>query len=186
MNWFKTTKKINKCLENLTDRWSAPICYTSPAIKIIYATGLMNKLVAFLVSKKAFQIHLVILIRLLQFVERWLKKSSGRYKTNIFDIFFCLGNQRVRTSKVTRTVCAVYEENATGKKYGTKIVFSFQRGHFDINHFPCSGTPFDFDEDRLYALIRENPRQSTRELSNMMNCDQSTIVRHLHSTKKLI
>ena len=33
----------------------------------------------------------------------------------------------------------------------------------------------------LSTLIHNNPRQCTRELANVMNCDHSTIVRHLQS-----
>ena len=42
-----------------------------------------------------------------------------------------------------------------------------------------------FDEDRLNTLIRNDPRQCTREMANVMNCDHSTIVRHLHSMVKV-
>ena len=40
-----------------------------------------------------------------------------------------------------------------------------------------SGRPSGFDEDRLNTLIHNDPRQCTRELANVMNCNQSTIVR---------
>ena len=38
------------------------------------------------------------------------------------------------------------------------------------------GRPSGFDEDRLNTLIHNDPRQCTRELANVMNCDYSTIV----------
>ena len=41
--------------------------------------------------------------------------------------------------------------------------------------------PSGYDEDHLNTLFHNNPRQFTRYLANVMNCDHSTIVRHLHS-----
>ena len=40
-------------------------------------------------------------------------------------------------------------------------------------------------KDALNTLIHNDPRQCTRELTNVMNCDHSTIVRHLHSMGKV-
>ena len=37
----------------------------------------------------------------------------------------------------------------------------------------------------LNILIHNDSRQCTRELANVMNCDHSTIVRHLHSMDKV-
>ena len=55
---------------------------------------------------------------------------------------------------------------------------------FDINDTPCSGRPSGFDEDRLNTLIHHVPCQCTGEVSDVMNCDHSTIVRHLNSNDK--
>ena len=57
----------------------------------------------------------------------------------------------------------------------------FKEGRFDNSDTPHSGKPSGFDEDRLNTLIHNDPRQCTRELANVMHCDHSTIVRHLHS-----
>lgn len=53
--------------------------------------------------------------------------------------------------------------------------------HFDMNGFPYSETPADFDKGHLNVLIHDHPRQST----SMMYCDQSRIVQYLHPTSKL-
>ena len=57
----------------------------------------------------------------------------------------------------------------------------FKDDCFDISDTPRSGRPSGFDGDCLNTLIHNDPRQRTRELANVMNCDHSTIVRHLHS-----
>ena len=42
-----------------------------------------------------------------------------------------------------------------------------------------------FDKERLNTSFQIDPRQCTLELANVMNCDHSTIVRHLHSMDKV-
>ena len=61
----------------------------------------------------------------------------------------------------------------------------FKENRFDISDSSRSGRYSGFDEDRSNTFIRNNPRQCTRELANVMNCDHSTIVRHLHSMGKV-
>ena len=41
------------------------------------------------------------------------------------------------------------------------------------------------DIERLKVLIEDNPRLTTRELSTMLGCNQSTIDRHLHEMGKV-
>ena len=50
----------------------------------------------------------------------------------------------------------------------------------DISDTPRSGRPSEFDEDSLNTLIHNDPRQCSRELANLMNCDHFIIVRHLY------
>lgn len=66
----------------------------------------------------------------------------------------------------------VYEENAIDAH--TKM------DHFDKNHSP------HFDKDRSDALIHDDLLQSTREMASMMDCEQSTIVRHSYSIGKIV
>ncbi|XP_021571064.1 uncharacterized protein LOC110596169 isoform X2 [Carlito syrichta] len=93
-------------------------------------------------------------------------------------------NRGVKAAEAARNICAVYGENAIGESTARKWFCRFKEGHFDLSDSPRSGRPSGFDEDRLNAVLREDPCQSTRELANVMNCDQSTIVRHLHSLGK--
>ena len=63
--------------------------------------------------------------------------------------------------------------------------YRFKEDRFDISDTPRSGRLSVFDEDRLNTLIHNDPRQCTRELANVMNCDHSTIVQHLYSIGKV-
>ncbi|KAJ4440506.1 hypothetical protein ANN_08647 [Periplaneta americana] len=64
-------------------------------------------------------------------------------------------------------------DNAIGESTARKWFSRFKEGRFDISDTPRSGRPSEFDEDRLNTLIHNDP------LANVMNCDHSTIARHL-------
>ena len=58
----------------------------------------------------------------------------------------------------------------------------FKNGNFDIKDMPCCRRPSEFDKDHLKELLKEESRQTSRELAKKMDCDQKTILNHLHST----
>ena len=66
-----------------------------------------------------------------------------------------------------------------------KLFSCLKDDRFDISDTPRSGRPSGYDEYRLNTLIHNDPHECTRELENVMKCDQSTIVRHLHSMGKI-
>ena len=75
----------------------------------------------------------------------------------------------------------VYEEGVIGKSMARKWFVKFQNGNFDIDEMPCSRRLSEFDKDHLKALLKEESRQASCELAEKMNCDQKTILNHLHS-----
>ena len=81
-------------------------------------------------------------------------------------------------------ICSLYEDNVIGEST-TRKWFSCFKDRFDISGTPRSGRPSEFDEDRLNTLIHNDRLQCTRKLVNMMDCDHSTIVRHLYSMGKV-
>ena len=76
-------------------------------------------------------------------------------------------------------------DNAIGESMARKWFSRFKEDRFDIIDSPRSGRPSRFNEDRLNTLIDNDPSQCTRELANVMNCDHSAIVLHLHSVDKI-
>ena len=75
----------------------------------------------------------------------------------------------------------VYGEGVIGKSTARKWFAKFKNGNFDIDDTPCSGRPSEFDKDHLKALLKEESHQTSRKLVKKMNCDQKTILNHLHS-----
>ena len=82
-------------------------------------------------------------------------------------------------------ICTMYGENAIGESTARKYFSQFKKDSFDISNAPCSGRSSRFDEDCLNTLIHNDSCQCTQDLANVMNCDHSTIVRHLHSMGKV-
>ena len=83
--------------------------------------------------------------------------------------------------EVARNICAVYGENAIGESTARKYFSYFEEDRFYVSDTPRSGRPSGFKEERLITLIHNDPHQCTRELANVINCNHSTIERHLHS-----
>ena len=94
-------------------------------------------------------------------------------------------NRGTKAAEAARNICAVYGENAIGESTARKWFSRFKEDRFDISDTPRSERLSGFYEDCLNILIHNDPRQCTRELANVMNCDHSTIVRHLHSMGKV-
>ena len=89
-----------------------------------------------------------------------------------------------KAAEATKNICAVYTDNAIGESTARKCFSPFKRDSFDVSDTPLLGRPSGFDGDRLNTLIHNDSRECTRELANVMNCNHSTIMRHLHSMGK--
>ena len=94
-------------------------------------------------------------------------------------------NRDVSAAEAARNIREVYGEDAMGDSTSRKWFSRFKDENFDLNDAPRAGRTSGFDEERLSALIHDCPRYSTRELADIMECDHSTIVRHLSSMGKV-
>ena len=113
------------------------------------------------------------------------RKWSAKWRNwNISDILLFEFNRVTKATVAAGNIYAMYGDNAIGESKRRKWFSCFKEDYFDISDTPRSGTPSEFDEDVLNTLIHNDPRQCTRELSDVMNCDHSSIVRHLHSLVK--
>ena len=75
----------------------------------------------------------------------------------------------------------VYGEGVIGESTARKWFAKFKNGNFVIDNTPRTGRPSEFDEDHLKALLKEESGQTSRELTEKLNCDQTTILNHLNS-----
>ena len=75
----------------------------------------------------------------------------------------------------------IYGEGVIGESTARKWFAKFKNGNFDVDNTPRSRRPSEFDKDHLKALLKQESRQTSRELAEKINCDQKTILNHLHS-----
>ena len=88
-----------------------------------------------------------------------------------------------KVAEAARNICAVYGDNGIGESTARKWFSRFKEDRFGDT--PHSGRLSRFCEDRLNTLIHNDPRQCSRELAIVRNCDHTTSVRHLHSVGKV-
>ena len=106
----------------------------------------------------------------------------GGKKQHFRHLLFFAFHRGQKAAKAARgDICMVYGEGVIGESTARKWFVKFKNGNFDIDDTARSGRPPEFDEDHLKALLKEKSRQSSRELAEKMNCDQKTILNHLHS-----
>ena len=105
------------------------------------------------------------------------KKQHFRY------LLFFAFHRGQKAAEAAWDICMVYGEGVTviGESTARKWFAKFKNGNFDIDNAPRSGRSSEFDEDHLKALLKEESRQTSRELTEKINCDQKTILNHLHS-----
>ena len=106
---------------------------------------------------------------------RWGKKQHFRH------LLFFAFHRGQKAAEAVQDICMVYGEGVIGKSMERKWFAKFKNGNFNINNMPRSGRPSEFDKDHLKALSKEESRQTSCELAEKMNCDQKTILNHLHS-----
>ena len=90
---------------------------------------------------------------------------------------------RGQKAEAAQDICMVYGEGVIGKSTAGKWFAKFKNGNFDIDNMPCSGRSSEFDKDHLKALLKKESRQTSRELAKKINCNQKTIINHLHSMR---
>ena len=90
---------------------------------------------------------------------------------------FNKGNNAVNAVK---NICDVYGDNVIKVRKCQQWFAKFRSGDFDLSDRPRSGRPSDIDINALKALVESDPRQTTRELADKLQCAQSTVTTNLH------
>ncbi len=73
-------------------------------------------------------------------------------------------------------ICSVYGQDALSARVCQNWFARFRSGDFDLNDQERSGRPEELETDALQALLDEDPRQSTRDLAELLKVDQATVV----------
>ena len=105
----------------------------------------------------------------------------GGKKTHFRHLLYFAFRRGQKASEAAREICAVYGEDAIAERTARDWFAKFKNGNFDLEDTPRTGRPTEFDEDHLKTLVKEDGRQTCRELAEKMNSSAMTISRHLES-----
>ncbi|UYV83501.1 hypothetical protein LAZ67_23001249 [Cordylochernes scorpioides] len=86
-----------------------------------------------------------------------------------------------KAAEAARDICNVYGKGVIGERAAQKWFARFKNGDLDLEDMLRSGRSSEFDEEHLKALLKEDGRQTTRELAEKMKCSAVTISNHLQS-----
>lgn len=84
-----------------------------------------------------------------------------------------------------RRLCSAFGEDIVSQRTCREWFQRFKAGDHNTKDKPRSGRPSSINEDCLRNLVESNSRTTTRELAIEMDCDQSTVVRHLAAIGKV-
>ena len=88
-------------------------------------------------------------------------------------------------AEAARNICDTYGEKAIDSSTCRCWFSKFRSEDTILTDKSRSGRPVDFDDEALQALLDADPRQTTRELVEQLNCHHSTVERHLHALGKV-
>ena len=88
-------------------------------------------------------------------------------------------------AEATRNIHAAYGEEAVGSSTCHRWFTKFRSEDTTLTDKPRSGRPVGINDEALQALLDADPRQTTRELAEQLNCSHTTVERHLHALGKV-
>ena len=94
-------------------------------------------------------------------------------------------DRRSTAAEAARNICDTYGEKVIDSSTCRRWFSKFRSEDTTLTDKPRSGRPVDFDDEALQALLDADPRQTTRELAEQLNCHHSTVERHLHALGKV-
>ena len=90
--------------------------------------------------------------------------------------YFHKGKNATQTQK---KICAVYGENVITARTCQKWFSKFREGDFSLKDSDRSGRPSTVNAHDIIALIEKRQCRTTREISEMLDISQTSVVDHL-------
>jgi len=82
-------------------------------------------------------------------------------------------------SEAARNICNALGEGSISHVTISEWFKRFNQNNYNLEDKPRSGRPPEVDIDQLQALVKSDPRQSTRCIATTLSCHHSTIARNL-------
>lgn len=84
-------------------------------------------------------------------------------------------------SQTKKKICAVYGKGTVSERVCQNWFSKFRAGNTSCEDNERSGRPSVVDDDQIKTLIEKNPRYTTREIAEIVNISQKTVVNHLQA-----
>lgn len=84
-----------------------------------------------------------------------------------------------KASMAHRNLCVIFGIGCPSERTCERWFSRFKSGDFSLEDEPRAGRPIELDSDKLLAIVKSDPRLSTREMEKMMGCSYHTIYNHL-------
>ena len=100
----------------------------------------------------------------------------GGRKQHFRHLLFFASHRGQKAAEAARDICMVYGEGVIGESTEENGLRSSKMAILTSMTRPAA-------EDHLKALLKEESRQTSRELAEKINCHQKTILNHLYSMR---
>ena len=90
-----------------------------------------------------------------------------------------------KATEASRTICSTMGEDMVSICTGQHWFNRFKSGNFELNDLQHSGRPLEVNIDVLKQLSEEDPRLTTRCLSERLGCSHTTVETHLSELGKM-
>ena len=87
----------------------------------------------------------------------------------------------VTAAQSARNINDVYGQGSTSEQTCQTWFKRFRSGEISLEDQPCSGRPSELEDHSLIDLLKEDNRQTTRDLADQLGTSHTTIENHLHA-----
>jgi len=105
-------------------------------------------------------------------------EENKQYFRCLMLFYFRKGKNATQTRKKK---CAVYEEDVVSERVCQNWFAKFRAGDTTCEDRERSGRPLVVDNDQIKNLIKSNPHNTTREIAEIIDVSQKTVVNHLYT-----
>lgn len=90
-----------------------------------------------------------------------------------------------KATEATRNICGAMGEGVLSYDTARRWFARFKEGDFKLEDEDRSGRPVEVDLKELRRIIEEEPRSTTRQLAEQLNCSHVVVEKHLHEMGKI-
>lgn len=91
----------------------------------------------------------------------------------------------VNATESSRRIINAFGPGTISERSAREWFQRFRAEDYNLEDRPRTGRPSEVDDDRLRQMLDDNPRQTTRELAEILEVSHGTVENHLHAMGKV-